>query len=216
MSFIAVQKKDARGAARPRVRLHFRDYTLAQQPHGASMSLDPKGSTKCYACHGSGVRKLIPRRTSFLEARPVRGEAGFRDTSAPPGFAAQRLASLNERLTSYGLPDWNGLVAEGGLGPPLGEAQGCTSCHNGRIRAPLTVMTSDRQIAERVQYELAMPPDAHLVSLLERSETKDPPLTAAEQAQLDAAFDGHGRLLQSLVTARPATLSRWLRRTRCQ
>lgn len=143
MSFVAVQKRDASGAPLPRVRLHFRDYMLAAAPEGGyRVTLDDHGLTKCYACHPSGARQIIPRRTSMLSALPVRGEPGYPEGPAPEGFALARLGELNHRLASYGMPDWNGLVDVESLGPRLGQDLGCTGCHNGATRGPITLMTS--------------------------------------------------------------------------
>jgi hypothetical protein len=209
MSFLAVQKKDARGRSFPKTRLHFRDYVLS--PAGGGYRATPGDtSTKCYACHISGVRQLISRRTPFLYAAPVNGEG-----SAAPDLAMARLRMFDERLRSYGLPDWNGTIDVPRLGPPIGAEQGCTACHDGQYRGVLTMMTSTEQILEKVQYELSMPPAKELARLFERSEMREPPLVSAEQQTLDAAAKAHKRLAQVVLDGRSATLSRWLLATPC-
>ncbi len=213
MSFLAVQKRDAAGAALPRVRLHFRDYTLtAAAPGGYRLTLDEATPTKCYACHPSGVRQLLPRRTASLDAAPVRGEP-----DAPsPGFGERRLRELNALLGSYGLPDWNGLVAVDDLGPPLGKDTGCTACHDGRTRGRLTAATSEAQLDEKVDHELAMPPEPALPLLLERSEMGDPPLDAPEEARLAEARRAHRALDAQVQGARAPALREWLGAVRCE
>ena len=83
MSFIGVQKKDASGQDLAKVRLHFRDYLLTQTDGTWKVELSSTLAGKCYACHGSGMRLLIATSAS---------------------------ASINQRLLSYGLPDWNGTL----------------------------------------------------------------------------------------------------------
>jgi hypothetical protein len=217
MSFIGVQKKDAQGNPLPKVRLNFRDWLISAAPAGGYGVTPADSDTKCYACHASGTRQLISRRTPFLAAQPVRGEPGFgRDAAPDPAFAQRRLDELEARLRSYGLPDWNGTLDLPSFGPPIGEAQGCTECHDGSYRGVLSVMMSETQIEEKVHYELAMPPTKRLPALLERSEMKNPPLTPAEQKELDDAYAAHAKLAADVLGSRTETLRRWLLQTKCQ
>ena len=217
MSFIAVQRKDAAGNALPRVRLHFRDYTIkAASSGGYRITLDETAATKCYACHPSGVRQILPRRTQSLAAAPVRGEPGFGVGVATEGFGAQRLGELNARLGAYGLPDWNGLIVVGDLGPALGKGLGCAGCHDGRSRGFLTMAVSESQLEIKVDHELAMPPDQALRELLERSEMRDPPLDAADEKRLKEARLRHRELDVRVHASRAPALREWLGATRCQ
>lgn len=219
LSFIGVQKTTADGTVLPRVRLHFRDYTIQKAPEGTiRLDLDPTNSTKCYACHPSGMRALIARHTDSLSAQPVNGDPGFGDKDHPvdPDFAFQRLNEFNTKLQSYGLNDWNGLLRITDFGPAVGQRQGCTGCHNGEFRGVLTQAISLDQIGEKVYYELSMPPTDDLPKLLERSEMESPKLTAAEQKTLEVAFQAHDKLGTDVVNSRATILKNWLLETRCQ
>lgn len=217
MSFIAVQKKDASGRQLAQVRLHFRDYNLTPSSEGFRLALVEERNGKCYSCHPSGVRQLIPRRTSVLEASPVRGEPGYDPSgrSAPKDFAFGRLQELNAKLRSYGMPDWEGRIVPGHHGPALGAAQGCMECHDGSARGILTVSTSGRQLEQKIHNELAMPPGGGLTGLLERSETRKPPLSREERRVLDAAFDAHEAVDSALDASRLPALRRWLLQVPC-
>ena len=214
LSFLAVQKADAAGTGLPAVRVHFRDYVVAPFGPGFSLTSDPRDNAKCYACHPSGARTLIATRTPDLAADPVQGEPGF-PGQAPPGFADQRLRALNERLLGYGLCDWNGDVAVADHGPALGGAEGCTACHDGKIRGPITAATSRTQLRRRVVDQLAMPPTPALPELVERQAMSDPALTPAEQKQLADARDGHASLLDGLEASSAPALEAWLLATSC-
>jgi hypothetical protein len=218
MSFIAVQKKGPDGRALPAVRVHFRDYTPVRGEGGYTLELEETSNGKCYACHPSGVRQLIPRRTRILEAAPVKGEPGYDPSGgpAPQGFAYSRLQELNARLRSYGLPDWNGRIVPEHHGPALGAREGCLGCHDGRSRGLLTVSTSLQQIGRKIHDELAMPPEAGLKELLERSERKDPPLSPEEHKRLEEAFVAHARLDRELSASRLPALKRWLLEAPCR
>jgi hypothetical protein len=221
VSFLAVQKKDAAGNVLPRVRVHFRDYTLAGALGGGyRLTLgEANNATKCYACHPSGTRQLIAYRTPLLHASPVRGEAGYVEGStaaAPAEFAFERLTEMNQRLGSYGLPDWNGLIDVAGLGPAIGKDLGCTGCHDGRYRGILTVATSETQLDEKVDYELAMPPSAALLELVERSEMKDPARSPAEEARLREAGAAHRLLDAEVHASRAPALREWMLETSCR
>ena len=199
------------------MRVHFRDYTIAHAEGGYQLQLDEGRNGKCYSCHVSGVRQLIARRTPILEARPVKGEPGYAAGSrAPADFAYGRLLELNDRLRSYGLPDWNGRVVPAHHGPALGAAQGCTACHDGQTRGILNLSTSLAQIAQKAHNELAMPPTPGLQRLLERGEMKDPPLQPAEKRTLDEAERTHARLLRELDASRLPELQRWLLEAPCR
>lgn len=218
MSFIAVQKKDAGGRDLARVQLHFRDYNMVPSGTGFHLKLVEDRDGKCYSCHPSGVRQLIPRRTQVLEASPVKGEAGYEPggRKAPPDFAFGRLQELNARLRSYGMPDWEGRIVPQHHGPALGAALGCTSCHDGSTRGILTVSTSARQLQQKIYDELAMPPATGFVGLLERSQSKQATLSPEEHRSLDAAFEAHGKLDREFDASRLPELQRWLLQEPCR
>ena len=218
MSFIAVQKKDAAGRALARPRLHFRDYNMVPASGGFQLDLVEDRNGKCYACHASGMRQLIPRRTRVLDARPVKGEPGYESSgrAAPPDFAYGRLQELNAKIRSYGMPDWEGRIVPAHHGPALGGELGCTTCHDGTTRGILTVSTSVRQLEQKIYDELAMPPAASFVDLLERSERPGATLSPEERATLHAAFEAHQKLDQAFDASRLPELRRWLLEESCR
>ena len=176
VSFIAVQKRTADGAALDDVRLHFRDYTLIQRSGRWDVELPPNNEGKCYACHGSGLRQLLRYPTEVTASVPVRGEANYAAADAPADVGAERLAAFNAELQAYGLPDWDGTIEAADYGPALGSALGCTSCHDGKTRGPLTVFTSEGMLYQKVVEQLSMRsftgvevvPDLSVMELLER------------------------------------------------
>ena len=214
MSFLAVQKQDRAGHALPRVRLHFRDYTLRRSAEGYRLSLREINNGKCYSCHVSGTRQLIPRRTPTLEAKPVKGDPD--GATSTRDFAYGRLVEFNARLRAYGMPDWDGLIVPGHHGPPLGAAQGCTSCHDGKTRGAITASTSVSQLERKLSLELSMPPEGDLRGLVERNEMHDPKLSQTEARTLDDAFAEHEQLERQFMAARPLELKRWLLASSCQ
>ncbi len=217
LSLLAAQKKDAAGDPLPRPRLRFVEYALAPAPAGGyALAHGEGGSAKCDACHAGGARRILPRRTAILDARPVRGEPGFGDATAPADFALQRIGELNARLDAYGLPDEGGIDDARSLGPALGKSAGCTECHNGRARSRINGLSSTPQNHEQVVHDLAMPPDPALIGLLERSETRDPALGAGDERALREATDAHRRIAAALQASRPAALREWLLETRCE
>jgi hypothetical protein len=216
VSFLAVEKADAAGRVLPAVRVHFRDYVVAPFGTNYQLASDPRDNAKCYSCHTSGARALMPIRTPDLRADPVRGEPGFLGQAAPsPDFAYERLGALNDRLIGYGLCDWNGDIAVADHGPALGAAEGCSSCHDGRYRGPVTVSTSRKQLHHQVVDQLAMPPTPGLSSLVERQTMSDPPLTQADQQQLEDAQAAHGALVDGLEASSAPLLEAWLLATSC-
>jgi hypothetical protein len=221
VSFIAIQKKTASGAQLGAVRLHFRDYALA---YDGTWKVDlPVGDEgKCYACHGSGVRQLIPYAGSETTSAPVNGEPDAL-AADPAAFGAARLAGFNELLASYGLPDWNGTIAADDYGPRLGSELGCTHCHDGRTRGPLTVFTSEGMLYQKVLGQLSMRaftgteavPDWPAMELLHREQTVSDSLSAAERLALDAARAQHQKDYDALVSSRLPSLQAWLLAKRC-
>ena len=224
MSFIGVQKKDAHGRDLARVRLHFRDYWATETASAWRVSLPETLSGKCYACHGSGMRLLIPRRGSVAASAPVRGEEGYGQGDGGPDFGLYRLASLNQRLISYGMPDWNGTIEPADHGPPLGQKLGCSGCHNGAVRGVLTVSTSEGMLGQKIVEQLSMRstrdgnviPDERAMTLLERDRTGNPPLSSAERIELERARADHVADYQHFVAERFPAWRAWLLDQRCE
>jgi len=215
VSFVAVQKTDAQGIALPAVRVRFRDLLVQASSGGSYTATSDQGdNAKCYSCHPSGARALLAVRTPTLQARPVLGEVGY-GSDGGPDFSFTRLTQLNDRLASYGLADWGGTVDVAAFGPALGQSEGCTLCHDGVARGPLTVATSRKQIAKKMVEELAMPPGGAGTSLVEREEMGDPPLEPEEEAALMVARAHGSSVLASVIGDRSAALERYLLATRC-
>ena len=225
VSFIAVQKKDAQGHVLPKVRLNFRDYFLERSPVGYDLVTHDDAGGKCYACHVSGMRRLIERETVTMRrnpALPVKGDPEFAPDNKPdPAFALKRLKELNARLTSYGMNDWDGMIKVENHGPVLGGDQGCTDCHDDATRGALRMSTSVNQLWEKAYYQLAMPPEPGLQDLLQKrllSQDDDslPQPTADEDNKLDKAITSHHTLIQELDDSRYPILKQWLLQTSCQ
>lgn len=223
-SFIAVQKRDGAGALLPRTRLHFRDY-VASRPAGRwQLELPETMSGKCYACHGSGLRELVPFSGTIVASAPVRGEPNFGSADIPTDFGLRRLAEFNERISAYGPPDWGGTLIPEDHGPPLGAPLGCTTCHDGEVRGVLTVSTSEGMLGQKVVTQLAMRahapgiavPDTEAMTLLEREQTGNPPLSEAEQALLSQARAEHLSDYEALVASRFPDLRAWLLENPCE
>ena len=223
LSLIAVQKADDNGRALERARMHFRDYTLSAAPDSWSVALPELHDAKCFACHPSGLRTLIPTHGSVLASAPVRGEPGFEELEAAPDFGFQRLRALNERLLSYGLPDWNGAVDPGDHGPALGDALGCPSCHDGVKRGTINVSTDERTLRRKIVDELSMRafapgrrvPDERVVELLDRETTRAPALTDEEVAELERARLEHLADYDDFMAERFPSFKAWVLERSC-
>jgi hypothetical protein len=199
MSFIAVQKKAANGDSLKRVRLHFRDYIAWKNQTSWQLALPETHEGKCYACHGSGMRLLLPAHASVV-------------------------AELNERLASYGLPDWGGTLNPTDHGPALGERLACTTCHDGVSRGPITVSTDEGTLKRKIVDELSMRafatgkevPDTSAMGLLDRERTRVPPLIASENAALDRARREHATDYRTFMAERFPVWRAWMLEERCE
>jgi hypothetical protein len=224
ISFIAIQKQTADGARLAAARMHFRDYALARDGAGFQLDLPVEGGGKCYACHTSGVRQLIAFPSSATASAPVRGEADYKGLAVPTDFGERRLNALNEHLASYGLPSWNGSIEPDDYGPALGAELGCTHCHNGTIRGPLTVFTSEGMLYQKVVDQLSMRsfdgsavvPDLPAMALLQRERADASALSAGEQRELEAARTKHELDFSALVASRLPAWKAWVLRTACE
>ena len=216
LSFIAVQKRDAWGQVLQRVRLHFRDYVVSNAEGSWNLLLPEEHTGKCFACHSSGMRLLIPTLGSVALSSPVAGEKEY-GAGVPADYGSQRLAQLNLRLLSYGVPDWNGDIDVADHGPQLGESLGCTSCHNGLKRGVLTVSTDEDTLKRKIVDELSMRafapgkevPDRAAIDLLERAKPGAPPLSRDEQTALDRARAEHRADYQAFIAERFPAWKAW-------
>ena len=223
LSFIGVQKRDLRGQRLPKVRLHFRDYVASNTDGSWNLSLPEEHTGKCFACHGSGMRLLIPTHESVVLSEPVAGEKEY-GSGAPQDFGFRRLSELNQRLLSYGLPDWNGSIEAADHGPALGESLGCNHCHNGVVRGVLTVSTDEETLKRKMVDELSMRsfvpgrdvPDQTAIALLDRAKTGTPPLSLDEQAALDRARAEHWADYQTFVAERFPSWKAWALTEPCE
>ena len=215
VSLLAIQKETREGMALPALRVHFRDLLVQPSPSGSYTATSDSGdNAKCYSCHPSGARTLIGVRTPSLAARPVLGELGY-GSNGGPDFPFTRLTQLNDRIKSYGLADWQGTIDVAAFGPALGTSEGCTACHDGVTRGPLTVATSRKQLAARTVTELAMPPAMGPTSLVERETMNDPALDPNEVTALAAARAHGSTLVMGLEAERQPALEAYLLETRC-
>lgn len=214
VSIVSVQKRTAAGELLDQVRIHFRDYEVKLGYPTPRLTVNETGNGKCYSCHASGMRQLIPRITHVLEALPVKGEPWF-NRQPPSDFAYRRLAEFNKTIRRYGTNDWDGMIQPEAFGPALGESQGCVSCHNGESRGILTVATSAAQLRRKFVTELSMPPSDGMIRMLERSEMANPPLNPTEKRQFEQAVHGNQALAAEFIASRFPELKRWLLRTSC-
>jgi hypothetical protein len=214
VSILAVQKKNARGEPLEKVVLHFRDYAIEEVGSGVRLSVNEQGNGKCYSCHASGMRQLIPRRTATLEAQPVFGEPLF-NKPVPSDFAYRRLNAFNKIIRRYGANDWDNKIDPTEHGPMLGAKQGCIACHNGTTRGPLTVSTSPSQLQRKVFTELSMPPTRNWINLLEKSEMNRPLMTAEEEKELKKAYHLNHALTAAFLQSRLPELKKWLLESSC-
>jgi hypothetical protein len=220
---LAVEKHDSAGNPLARVRLHLRDYLVAAGAESWHLELPEDHEAKCYACHGSGLRLLVPSDGKVLASAPVRGEPGYGAGVVPDDFAKQRLRELNQRMLDYGPPDWNGALDPSDHGPALGASLGCTACHDGETRGALTVSTSELTIWQKMVEQLSMRsyvpgrpvPHEFAMALLERERTGEPPLSVDEQHALRVARDEHMADYQAFVAARFPTWRDWMLEAPC-
>lgn len=220
VSFIGLELPSAE---HPRPRPHFRDYVVQAGEGGWSTELPTDFGGKCFACHPNGLRQLLPGAVATTLAAPVRGELQFGSEVDEREFGLQRLAAFNQHISSYPPPDWGASLNTADHGPALGSGQGCTTCHDGNVRAALSIMTSEGTLWQKVVGQLSMGrpsndqsiPDLPAMALLER-EALGPALDKAETADLAAARARHQIDFEQLVQARPTDLERWLLEVPCE
>jgi hypothetical protein len=220
LSVLAVQKKTSAGSPLKKVRLYFRDYLVRVDGAGHyGIATNYSANGKCYSCHPNGVRQLIARRTHVLEALPVKGEPGYDPSvakQASDDFALQRLHEFNRKLRSYGSPDWTGQIRPEDHGPMLGAAEGCTDCHDGVSRAALNLSTSMRQIAQKMLFELSMPPDSDYPKLLEKEQWQQLVHGSPERLRLARAALAQKVDVETFADARSTALKEWFLEVPCR
>jgi hypothetical protein len=214
VSLLTVQKKTAQNEPLQKVRLNFRDYTLNEVMGKVRLSVNEEGNGKCFSCHVSGMRQLIPRKTATLLAEPVQGEVGFNQL-APADFAFRRLVELNKIIRRYGAVDWDNKIHPEDHGPTLGKTQGCTACHDGVTRGALSVFTSEAQLRQKVFTELSMSPNPFTIRELERSEMKNPELTPEEEQHLAGRYHQNRQIVNDFLDSRAEILRQWFLQTPC-
>jgi hypothetical protein len=222
VSFIAVQKKDAAGQDLSKVRIHFRDYRLVRDPSANKLELPETFDAKCYGCHVSGLRPFLALRGSVAASAPVKGEDGFGQMVADD-FGMKRLASLNQRFLSYGVPDWNGALEPFDHGPALGRSLGCTQCHDGATRGAVTVSASTDTLSQKVVWQLSMRsprdgkrvPDEAAMALLDRYNGGSLPPSESERAALDQARAEHEADYETLMASRFPDWRAWVLGSPC-
>jgi hypothetical protein len=222
VSFLAVQQRELDGTPLDKVRVHFRDYLLSAGGDTASELQLPEGSGgKCFACHVSGVRQLAPFAGGVLFSEPVLGEPGY-GSPIDGAFGRQRLDEFQQRLASYGLPDWGEHLAQEDHGPWLGAELACTDCHDNQTRGALSVFTSEGTLYQKVLEQLSMRahragqlvPDQAAMALVEREKT-GAELSSDELRQLSESRAEHRADYDALVASRLPALERWLLERPC-
>lgn len=210
-SLITVQKKDKDGNILMRPKLHFRDVVLGGEIYLGKGK--PNANSKCYSCHPSGLRPLIPYTSTFTaaDALPSDPPAIQQMTRAERGMA--RVLEFNKIFESYGNVEFNDAYIPEEHGPPLGKAQGCTDCHDGQTRGILNYSTQISQIEEKMVGELLMPFSDHALQMrVDFAANKLDTLGLSKMQQLE---DTNSRLFEGYVKDRVTTTRQWLLATSC-
>ena len=162
-------------------------------------------SASCIRCHHGGLVKIEPEMASVGSNQLA---------------AIDKINARMETLNKEGI-DWQGELEVQPWGPPLGKAQGCTSCHDNSQRTPITMLSSSDLINQKLAVTLSMPPSPEadefarvmrLVPQLPESERKKIMRTKKELYELLTLSEGeqpklprHMAALQSLKEAKLLT-----------
>jgi hypothetical protein len=104
--------------------------------------------SRCYSCHQSGLRKIIPEPAS-LKQKDIK-----------------KLNEFNKRIANYGKVNWFNSIKISNIGPALGSKIGCTQCHveenktsikNNNTRGALNAFSDINQIKYKMLNEYSMP-----------------------------------------------------------
>lgn len=152
MGMIAIDKR-----TRP-PKIHFYEYTYKD----GSYTLNPLMGN-CVGCHTSGLLTITPHA----------GGVNEKELKAVDAMNA----GIRE-LMKNGV-DWDGTYRPDLAGPVLGEKQGCTSCHDGKDRPPITLFTNRTILQAKLFHLRGMPPSKEGKELAERlRDTAKLPLAA--------------------------------------
>lgn len=93
---------------------------------------------RCISCHPNGLREIKPIQGSLIDLH-----------------TSNLINQFNQEVKSFGKPDWDGLLEESTLGPPMGKS--CIQCHSTKgERSPLSILTKPSLIRSKI-YEHEMP-----------------------------------------------------------
>ena len=109
------------------------------------------------------MRELSPEPGSLQKIQFVKGDP-LRSVATEANLPIRRLDQLNNIMEDYGRLDWNSTIIPEHHGPPRGEQQGCTSCHDNNLRGAINYTTSRSHIKHKMAVDLSMPPGLPLLS----------------------------------------------------
>ena len=148
-------------------KIHFAEYTLKN----GKFELE-KITQRCTSCHISGPISISPAYGS----------------TNPTGHTTLDKINANIIRISKGGVNWHGTWTPDWNGPALGEAHGCTDCHDGKRRGAITALTEYSLLRLKLQEDLSMPPlkKESEKSLLKRLDLNGFPFRNAFQVRLVA------------------------------
>lgn len=150
VDFISVEKIDKQGNVLPKPILRFAQFNRDEDGTNPKPRLNYQtgqgNADTCYTCHPGGMRYLSP----------------LPGTVTPMQYKV--LETMNERMASYKLTDWDGAIHPEYYGPPRGMTIGCGDCHNsghpGHIpemrRGPLNQFTAEFHIRHKLRIDYSM------------------------------------------------------------
>lgn len=158
IDFIAIQKRSEAGVELKKPRIWFKGFwTLGNKI--VRRGIPPAAVlTRCYGCHASGLRELVPATGSVTSQ-----------------LAKTTLADFNKQMRGYGVPEFAGNYDPETVGPSYGassKTNACMGCHNGEYKGLLSPGTLPRQIDYKMVHERTMPPQQQM-SNADRRELRD-------------------------------------------
>src|SRR5262249_15034453 len=145
-----VEKVDKSGTPLEKPRIHFQQFVRDDSGRNPKNRLDHRSgqgfADTCYVCHPGGMRYLSP----------------LPGTVTPQQYKV--LETLNAKMASYKLMDWDGAIHPEYYGPPRGATVGCMDCHNngheGHVpelrRGPLNHATDEFHIRHKLRIDYSM------------------------------------------------------------